>query len=183
MGSIQLGVPESAVLEFKERYHLQTFIETGTYKGGTAAWAAGHFERVITIEANEKRFHGAAQRLCNLHPNIRFILGDSRVALKRELNGIHEPVLLWLDAHWVGDQGAKDSQGDECPLAEELDAILAWEHYAESVILIDDARLFTAPPPYPHDPAQWLTYDQITARLTPHYRVWIDEDVIFGVPK
>lgn len=177
-------IPEQKVLKLALRYKLTTLIETGTWRGESAVWAAEHFERVYTIEANRKRFDGVTARLAGRHSNLTFVFGDSRVELARVLAQVREPCLFWLDAHWVGDVGAHDSQGDECPLLEELDAIGHWAWQTPSVILIDDARLFTAPPPYPHDPKQWASYPQIELILNRVPRtVYIDEDVIYAIPE
>jgi hypothetical protein len=50
MGLIRMGPPTEFILQLKERYGLVNFIETGTYHGSTAVWAASYFDNVITIE-------------------------------------------------------------------------------------------------------------------------------------
>lgn len=180
MGAIRLGVNEDLTLKLREAFGIETFIETGTYKGGTALWASRHFHRVTTIEAYRPRYDRFTATA--LPPNVEAIFGDSRLKLADVLAPLQVPALLWLDAHWCG-EGAHNANGDECPLREELAAILAHEAAAsvQHVIMIDDARLFTAPPPYPHDPAQWMTVRDIMAMVPA--RGWsIFEDVIYILP-
>lgn len=180
MGSVTLGAPQAQTLALQAEHDIHLFIETGTYKAGTTRWAAQHFDRVITIEGYEPRY--ARFIASGVPENVTAVFGDSRFKLAEVLRSINERALYWLDAHWCG-EGATDSGGDECPLREELDAILAHEAQTgvQHILLIDDARLFTAPPPYPHDPAQWMTYAEIV-NLFPARRVFIQDDVIFILP-
>jgi predicted O-methyltransferase YrrM len=48
------GVRKRLALFLKDRFDLLDFVETGTYFGTSAAWAAEHFRRVYTIEASEE---------------------------------------------------------------------------------------------------------------------------------
>ena len=50
MGLYRMGPPEDLILALQARLRLGDFVETGTYRGDTAAWAAEHFARVTTIE-------------------------------------------------------------------------------------------------------------------------------------
>ena len=53
MGIVRAGIPEELTLYLKGKYSINTFVETGTYLGHTAQWAAQHFE-THTIEMSEK---------------------------------------------------------------------------------------------------------------------------------
>lgn len=182
MGNVRLGCPQKLVMALKYRHGVRIFVETGTYKGQTATWAAEHFSRVISIEGYEPRFRKTAAALAGKHPHLRLVFGDSRKELKRVIAPWGEPLLFWLDAHWCG-EGAHDSGGNECPLREELAAINAHPVAAEHIILIDDARLFQSPPPYPHDPTQWPSEREVYAILSLHPRfIVISQDVIIAVP-
>lgn len=177
------GVPKELALHLRDCLGLKVFIESGTYKAESTRWAADNFECVITIEAWEKHYQGAVQSYSQQYPNIQWVFGDSRTKLWKVIRELTVPPLFWLDAHWVGNSVIAHEQKDECPLEQELDAIN--DHYlaAEMVILIDDARLFLNPPPYPHDPKQWLTYPQVLAKLNEFPRVvTIKDDVIIAVP-
>lgn len=183
MGSIRLGIDLDATLALRDKYDLKVFVETGTYKAGTTLLAAPHFDWVYSIEGDRNRFEKTQAGLGNDRPkNASFIHGDSRHELSRVLATIAQPCLLWLDAHWCGGGAIEAHQvGDECPLREELEAVNASAYASQHVLMIDDARLFLAPPPYPHDPAQWMTYDEVVALLAPR-NVYIEDDVIYAEP-
>ncbi len=160
MGIVRMGPPEELVLLLKRDLKVSTFVETGTFKGGTAAWASNHFERVITIE-NSKEYFDEATRTHKHLQNIKFLFGDSRAVLKSILPKILEPAIFWLDVHWCG----MNSYGtdDQCPVLDEINLIrsMAIKHY----IFVDDARLFLSPPPLPNKTEQWPTIDQICSNI------------------
>lgn len=181
MGIVRMGPPEELVLLLKRERSVSVFIETGTFKGATAAWASRHFERVITIENSREYFDEAAKSYQHLR-NIEFLQGDSRVLLSQVMASIREPAILWLDAHWCGMRSYGSS--DQCPLIEELNCVHASgvQHH----IFIDDARLFLSPPPLPNRAEQWPTIDQICAATTgasAAASVVVFEDVIIEVPE
>ena len=53
------SVPQNIALIEKDNYALNTFVESGTYAGETALWAAQHFENVHTIEMQQDYFRMA----------------------------------------------------------------------------------------------------------------------------
>jgi hypothetical protein len=176
-----MGPPHELIVALSRKAGgLKTFIETGTYTGGTASWAANVFELVVTIEASQEMYNRATATHANVK-NIRFVFGDSRTIIGQLAPELPAPVMFWLDAHWSG--GATWGDQDECPLLSEIESInrSAHTHY----ILIDDARLFLAPPPAPHNADHWPTIDRVTAALNagPHrYYIVVFEDVIIAVP-
>lgn len=178
MGICQLGVPEPLALFLRKRLDLETFVETGTYGGSTAAWAARHFSRVYSIEASEKHWREARTRHAALG-NVTFALGHSpqQLAALPEL----ERPLFWLDAHWTG--GDTAGSASECPLLDELAAIAAAD-VQQPAILIDDARFFLRPPPVPHRWEQWPDFSSVLAALKKCGDVYVAvrDDVIVAVP-
>jgi myosin heavy subunit len=87
-----------------------------------------------------------------------------------------------LDAHWCV---ANDTSGEQsqCPLLEEILAI--GQLNDQSVILIDDARLFLAPPPKPHEASQWPSLDNIINKLhklSNQHEIMVINDVIVFYP-
>lgn len=186
MGDVTFGIPHDLALSLRDKLNIQTFIETGTYKGGTALWASDYFT-TYTIEADEKRWYKTISdflvKYNNAYNKIKFIVGDSRIELGKLLKEINEPVLFWLDAHWIGNTKLAYEQKDECPLLDELQAIQEWQRRTnqECVVLIDDARLFVEPPPYPHHPEQWPNQYEIDDCL-PFHEMAIAKDVIIMYP-
>jgi len=175
------GVPEDAVLALKIKLHLSAFIETGTYGGDSAMWAAENFDKVITIELS-KSFHAAAQQKLSRFANVRCVLGSSPDKLPSILSEVGiEKCAMWLDAHWCGWNSEKDKT--ECPLMAELDAI-ASNPGMVGLVMIDDARLFVNPPPPPHKPVDWPKMKQVADRIESMGCVHrLVGDVIFVVDK
>lgn len=181
LGLIRMGPPSELMLRLRAEYELKEFIETGTYYGNTAVWAAAHFEYVTTIEYSREIFEEAVARHGSIQ-NINFIFGDSRSVLKTIVPKLSRPAIFWLDSHWSG--GETYGENDECPLIGEIHAIHR-SKYAHFVF-IDDARLFMSPPPQPHRIEQWPSIDEVIYALKSgnhkHYIVSI-EDAIIAVPE
>lgn len=181
MGNIRAAPLADLALALRAEYQIPNFVETGTYYGETAAWASQHFARVVTVEASPHYYQLAVQRRAAL-PSVDFRFGHSAPVLHELVPTLEGPALFWLDAHWSA--GDTYGAGDECPLLEELAAIV--QRDAPNFILMDDARYFAAPPPPPHDPAQWPGLVEILAALNagaaPFY-VAIFHDVIVALPR
>ena len=179
MGRVTWGPPREILHGLKVLFSPNVFVETGTFLGETAAWAAGLFDSVYTIEAAKELYLQASQRHTRLN-NVKFLNGESQAILAEVVAQLDQPALFWLDAHWSG--GPTWGSDQECPLLEELAVICASS--LNHLILIDDARLFLAPPPSPHKPEQWPDIGQICKILgLARRRVAIVEDVIIALPE
>ncbi|MDP4286112.1 MAG: hypothetical protein Q8891_17005 [Bacteroidota bacterium] len=176
MGIIRMGVPEDIALFIKESNKLNRFVETGTFHGDTSAWASQYFQFVDTIELSEMLYFKTKRRFDNVH-NINLIFGDSRMELKKIIVNATEPILFWLDAHWCS--GESYGEDDQCPLLEELNIINSSPF--NNFILVDDARLFLAPPPLPNHIKFYPTINQIVNCLKNQF-VSVFEDVLIIVP-
>lgn len=178
MGIVRMGVPTHLVEFILQRDRIRTFIETGTFQGGTASWASGLFEQVYTIEFSREIYEATAARLSHLS-NVQFLFGDSRSELMKVLQHTGSAI-IWLDAHWCsfGSYG----ESDQCPLLDELEIIN--ESGNDHFILIDDARLFLAPPPRPNSYEYYPDITAIVRSLVQNQRraVFVYEDVIIAVP-
>jgi hypothetical protein len=179
-----MGVPTQLVLAIRQRFKADCFVETGTFQGATAMWAANVFPNVITIEASAELHAQAAANFGHLK-NIRFLHGHSPAVLRQIVPMLPQPTIYWLDAHWSG--GATAGRENECPLLDEIRAIDGHGpgHGHDAYILIDDARLFLAPPPLPHKAEQWPELAVVLAVLRekhPSRHIVVAEDVIIGVP-
>jgi len=164
----------------RDTFGIRTFVETGTNEADTAVWAADEFEHVITIEGSES-LHQTAVSTFGWRRNIRFVHGDSRRMLPEVLRRLDAPAIFWLDAHWCGMDTY--GSGNECPVLDELKALNAWD--TPHIVLVDDARLFLAPPPPPHRSDDWPDINAICRAMdgdAPRRYVAVFEDVIVGVP-
>ncbi|NEP31285.1 MULTISPECIES: hypothetical protein [unclassified Moorena] len=88
MGIVRMGVPEELVLKLNSVAKLDTFIETGTFYGHTAAWAAKHFDHVFTIEIDKQISETAAANMGNSHI-VNYLVGDSAKILPRLVTRKH----------------------------------------------------------------------------------------------
>ncbi|MBS1650689.1 MAG: hypothetical protein JSU07_01645 [Bacteroidetes bacterium] len=180
MGYIYLGIPKELLKLFAEKTGYQNFVETGTFSGRTIIWAASLFNNCYTIEIN-KEFSENAANTKNCPKNIQFIVGDSRVELKKIVSTISDGTIFWLDGHYSGEEtGGKEN---ECPIIDEIEII---KKHQNSIILIDDARFFLGPPPEGHRADDWPGIDEIFYKLKinfpNHYTTLID-DTIISCPK
>jgi hypothetical protein len=181
MGNIVFGVLKDLVLGLATQAGIKNFVETGTYQANTALWAAGHFQQAHTIEAAKPLYDAAVSKFGKT-ANLHFHNGDSRDCLRQIQQSLDGPALYWLDAHWSG--GVTFGQGDECPLLSEIEVVN--QGSVDSIILIDDARLFLSPPPKPHDADQWpdlLTVLSALAQPKPRRFIIVHQDVIVAVPQ
>ena len=180
MGIMTKGIPTDISLQLKSLSGACAFVETGTFEGETTRWAAGHFDKVHTIEVAESLFTQYSPAL-NALPGVTCWLGTSSEVLPEVVKQLPaEPVQYWLDGHWSG--GITGGEDEECPLLAELQTIIQRE---QDVILIDDARLFLGAPMRPLDASKWPTLEQIfnVLRQRQHFPyVAIVDDVMFIVP-
>lgn len=180
MGNVWFGPPPALVLFLRHHFDINTFVETGTFHGNTAAWASQHFRRVITIERSES-LHRRLTETPDRRENVTYLLGDSRSRLAEILPSLDGRALLWLDSHWCGGETAGATE--ECPLLEEIDVLRRSRE--DPFVLVDDARLFLKPPPPPHAAEQWPDIQGVLKAFDhtlPGGYVAIEDDVIVRVP-
>lgn len=175
-----MGIPTELVSKIQESYNVQLFVETGTYHGNTALWAAEHFKTVITIEASPEIYAQVIATHSQVK-NVKFLYGHSKEQLATLVPSMNEPCIFWLDSHWCG--GVSYGESDECPLLEEL--LIINRSDQDHFILIDDARLFLNPPPPPHCPEQWPNINAVFDVLAAHGSRYtsVFEDMIVSVPQ
>ena len=163
MGAVTFSIDPELVKTLKQLLPLKYFVETGTFEGETVEQVRLLFEEVHSVELAEDYYSQSVERFRDFS-EVHLYQGDSEAVLKSlhpRLNS--EAVLYWLDAHWcVADKTA--GYQSQCPLLQELDAIETLN--LNSVVLIDDARLFLCPPPQPHEVSQWPSFDAIIKKLS-----------------
>jgi hypothetical protein len=168
------------MLHLAKTFGVQRFVETGTYHGDTAEWASENFQTVYTIEKSRVLYDAAQEKLAELS-NVQCLYGDSRAQLPITVSGAASSAIFWLDGHWCG--GESYGEDDQCPLMKEIDVLNSVP--VQHVLFIDDARLFTSPPPLPNRITEWPTIVEVCSALDsgPYRRyIVIFEDVIIAVP-
>ena len=177
MGSVHFGAPRAIIEKIQAVFAITTFVETGTYMGDTTAWAAERFAKVVTIEGSPE-FHREARDRYHAKQNIDFRLGASQAVLREVVAQFGDHcALFWLDAHWMPGSFGKDH---ECPVLAEIAAIR--QGSGEHFILIDDARLFLAPPPRPHRATDWPDLAALLGALPATNYTVVYNDVMVSVP-
>jgi hypothetical protein len=162
MGAIHFSIDPVLAAILASRLELTVFIETGTFQGDSVASVRRCFQDLHTCELSPELYAAATRRFAG-DPAVHCHLGSSPARL-RALARDHtdRPVMYWLDAHWCSADHAA-GQESQCPLLAELDAIAPL--HPHSVVWIDDARYFMAPPPAPLEVAGWPTFQQVLDRL------------------
>lgn len=179
MGAINFSISRELLLAIQKEFQYNNFIETGTYLGSTAIWAADYFEKIYTIEIDheisQRAFYNARSK-----SNISFIVGDSSIELKNISIALEGSNIYWLDGHWCQEVPKVNC---ECPLINELNSIFP---RISDIVLIDDARFFMGIVPPPHNPSNWPRIDEILLLLNkkyPSHHIVIDVDIIMCLPK
>lgn len=183
MGAVNFSLDPRLVTSLQSALPLKVLIETGTFEGATIANLVAQFDKIVSIELSEALWLNAANRFNQLD-HVQILHGNSQDRLRELQSQLqHVGVLYWLDAHWCV---ASNTAGElsQCPLIEELKAIGKLNR--ESVVLIDDARLFLAPPLAPHEISQWPGFHQIITQLltmSAEHEIMVINDVIAFFPK
>ena len=183
MGAVNFSLDVQLVSAFKKALSLPIFFETGTFKGDTVNALLPYFDRLITAELSEPLWEEAANRFAG-KKKVELYLGSSPDIIAKLTPALkNSSVLYWLDAHWcVADNTSGEKS--QCPLLEEILAI--GQLNDQSIILIDDARLFLASPPEPHETSHWPSFDSIISALrqsNSQHELSVVNDVIIFAPK
>ena len=132
------------------KYNLKYLIETGTGAGETLSYVKNLPLKLIqSCEIEESQFTVLKEQFSN--DNIKLWNGSSTIMLKSMLNEIDGPALIFLDAHFPGAgyvrkefKTEKYSIEDTLPLEQELKLISEWKYVNDSVIVVDDLRIYKA---------------------------------------
>ena len=182
MGAVNFSIDTSLIEALKQALPLSVFVETGTFEGETIRRARPFFQSIYSVEVSEK-YHATTARQFHGDASVRIHRGDSPEFLRKLRSSLNNSsVLYWLDAHWCVAQGS-GGEHSQCPLLEELDAICCLND--QSVILVDDARLFVCPPPQPHEVSHWPSFDSIVKKLyslSSSHELMVINDVIVYFP-
>jgi hypothetical protein len=119
------------------------FIESGTFGGETILNLKDEFQLLYTIELSEKYFNLFNDlKIKENYRNIINYFGDTVEILPKILNNLRptDKSIFWLDGHWSSLDTARGNL--DCPLIQECNSIDEIYKSDESIILIDDYRLF-----------------------------------------
>lgn len=170
------GIPIDLMRRYRMAGDIRVFIETGTAGGESVQAASELFEICHTIEVVPGR------PFMQFAENVTLHEGDSAALIESIANKYKdEPILFWLDAHWSEPHESSDGV-NECPVIDEIKAIRKCQ---KSVIMIDDARLFFGPPPWPCDPNKWPRFMHVFDALRAHFPdhiVTVIDDYIIAFP-
>jgi glycosyltransferase involved in cell wall biosynthesis len=180
MGAVRFSIDPGLVSVLASELPLKTFVETGTYEGASVRAVLPLFDEIHTIELSEE-LHARAREEFAENPEVHIHHGRSEEVLQELAPKLTDAkTLFWLDAHWSDEPAASGGEGGS-PLLGELTAIGSLG--PESVVMIDDARLFLAPPPAPAEPDQWPELAQVLAALSElsgeHEPMVIDDVIVF----
>lgn len=171
------GLPIDYVKRFVDEYGIKIFIETGTAGGESVRAASNIFFECHSIEIIPDRVEGD----WSVYENITFHTGDSAQVIKEIAKPYKgQRICFWLDAHWSENYEAPEGV-KECPLLDEITAIKGHD----ALILIDDARLFLGPHPWPCDYREWPSFQDVFIWLHdcfPRHTITIVDDYIIAVP-
>lgn len=151
MATCQLNNPHSylkfmAINQARKATRSVSFVETGTYLGGTAYRCAKVFQKVWTIELDPELARRAGQNLKSL-PNVELIQGDAIVELAKIFaNRQIRQAIVFLDGHFSGGDTASGTV--EEPAIQELEILGRYRDKINGII-IDDFRNFGEEPGHP----------------------------------
>lgn len=139
------AVKERILTAYAAAFDIGTLVETGTYAGDMVWAMKDRFDRIVSIELSEHLARRAVRRF-RAFRSVLILHGDSATLVPQLMARISTRCLFWLDGHYCA--GISAQGGTATPVMEELKAIL--DHQIEDhVILLDDARLFTAAGGFP----------------------------------
>lgn len=163
-------VKQMTIKDYQRQYGYNILVETGTYLGEMVTAQKQHFKQIISIELGVELFKKAQQKFRN-DRHVTILQGDSGKVLPQVVAQLSAPAIFWLDGHYSAGFTAKGEK--ECPIYEELDAILA-DNQFKHVLLIDDARCFIGKADYP-TVAELKAY---ILKKDDRYRFEIKDDII-----
>ena len=170
--------------ELAATFHLGTFVETGTFLGGTVAAAIPVFDEIHTIELSPELAQRAARRFESV-ATVHVHQGDSADRLAEILERIPGAPLIWLDGHYS--EGVTARGRGNTPVIDELESIDR-SGISGAVILIDDLRLFDVRAPQAGDPESLggypslQTLSTLVASMKQKYQLFAYGDVALILP-
>ena len=126
----------------KYKCNYNTFIETGTYKGGSVELALQcNFDKIYTIDISTQHKIECQYKFQKEieSDQVELLFGDSTDILPNIINKLNNPCLFWLDSHFDLHSDVRGKY--DCPILHELDIIKS-SNIKHHTIMIDDLRIF-----------------------------------------
>jgi hypothetical protein len=164
------AVKQKVISEYQKKHKCKILVETGTFHGEMIEAQKRSFEKIYSIELDDK-LHSEASKRFIYDRNIHLIKGDSAVQLFEVIKKINEKSIFWLDGHYSGSYTALGNL--ECPIHGEIDGIFSG-YIKNHIILVDDARCFVDENSYP---TKEKLFNQIK-NYNPEYKMSVEEDII-----
>ena len=134
------GLSKELLMQVKDTFGSNVFIETGTFLGNTTGLASTIFNQVYSVELGTDLYDSALKRFkAENRSNIHLFNESSPDFLNRVIREISQPMAIFLDAHWS--EGITVKGDANTPILEELD-IIKQTRKTDCVILVDDIRCF-----------------------------------------
>lgn len=171
------GIPVDYIKRFLYEFSIPVFVETGTAGGESIRKMAPLFRECHSVEI----IAGRVDAETPFPDNVKLYTASSPEFLRSLVFNKTEYVFFWLDAHW-SEPFESNPDIEECPILDEIQAI---KHHKKSIIMIDDARLFLAPPKWPCDYTRWPSFSAVYNTLLgcfPSHFVTVIDDYIVCVP-
>jgi hypothetical protein len=182
MGAIHFSIDPDLLALLRDATGARRFVETGTFEGRSLQTAAGIFEECYSVDISEDYYRMAAEQFAG-YPVVHLVHGSSASFLRANRRLFAStPTVFWLDAHWCAADHTSDITG-QSPLLQEIEAL--GELHPSSTLLIDDARLYLAPPLHPHRISEWPDFHDVVVRLlalSAGHRLMVLNDVILLYP-
>jgi len=182
------------VKELIKNYGVRTVVETGTWQGEGALGFSSLMDNVYTIEINLDYFKESQENIKRAGYNqlgvtsiyvkgtkkITFLLGNSPEVMESIIEWLEEPILFFLDAHWL----------EYWPLLDELKVI---RRRPNSLIIIDDFKVPGKPfgyDTYHGKRLDWNLLNEHLAAINPDYRIFFNKEasgdyrgILYAVPR
>jgi hypothetical protein len=182
MGAVSFSLDPRLVAALRSSAAQEVFVETGTGRGETVSALSQHFDELFTVEASKELWQAAAERIREMGNVVAEHAASPQFLAELAPTLANRATVYWLHAHRCVLPTAAGGKS-HCQLLEEIAAISSLND--RSVILIDDARLFMAPPPAPHEASCWPQLDALLKalnKLSANHEVVIVNDVIVFFP-
>jgi FkbM family methyltransferase len=136
---------KETILKIAGWYECVNLVETGTGNGDMLQQLYPYFTECHSVELSQELYQNARRKFSRIG-NVRIYNDDSGDFLKNHPLDLKGNTFYFLDAHFCGGYSAYGSKST--PIMEEIQTLLSGKTF-NSIILIDDLKLFTGTDDYP----------------------------------